>query len=165
MATAVRAVAEAHPTWAIIKNDGDNAYYRAKRMAAISEAEILDTALADFVRLWYQGPSEFVWFDTRGRPHWVCNVNGFGQGGPGAPWIYPLGVHQALHQAKRRIQEYIITELGGAPLAPHPLDPPGDGGFNEGRGRFAWTLEVDSLPWDSLSFIAEEDIYSYPGHH
>ena len=69
MSKSVRAVAEAHPTWAIIKNDGDNAYYRAKRKASISESELLDTALADFVRLWYQDPSEFVWLDKRGRPH------------------------------------------------------------------------------------------------
>ena len=67
-------------------------------------------------------------------------------------------MHQALRQAKRRIREYAITVLDGTSMASHPLDPPGNGGFNESRGRSASVLEVDSLPWDFFSFIAEGDI-------
>ena len=93
MYKSVSAVAEAHPMWAILRNDGDNAYYRAKRTAFISEAELFHPALADYIWLWYQDPLEFVWFDQRGRPHGFRNRHGFGQGDPGGPWKYSPGAH------------------------------------------------------------------------
>ena len=56
-----------------------------------------------FVRQWYAGQSEFVWFDSDGEPHHITQGDGGEQGDALMPALFCLALRRALSEVQGRL--------------------------------------------------------------
>ena len=95
-----RALTERDPNACILSVDGIGAYDHVRRDAMLGKLRTMPKAalILPFVRLSYAQPTAYVWTKEHGENCEVRQGEGGEQGDPLMPFLFALGIHDALEQ-------------------------------------------------------------------
>lgn len=100
----LRTVTDSDSEAVILSIDGIGAYDYIRRNCMLDKLRQVEPALLPFCRVFYDRPSEHLWFDNRGEAHSVASVEGGDQGDPMMPALFSLGMDGAIRAIAGQLQ-------------------------------------------------------------
>ena len=76
--------------------------------SCVSKRHVVETALhglRPFVRAMYSDPSRYSWRDAAGTQHVILQCEGGEQGDPLMPFLFSIGIHDALAETKDALED------------------------------------------------------------
>ena len=105
MSHVLQTLTDLDPSATILSVDGVGAFDLVSRNAMLQGLMGMDGGdrILPFVRMFYGGPSTFLWEDDLGGVHHILQGEGGEQGDPLMPMLFSLGQHAALTATSERL--------------------------------------------------------------